>query len=81
MILGSDTAIKGKGICEVVELKMNGWNVVANFLPLELGGVDVVLGMQWLYSLGIPKVDWRNLTMTFMHRDRKGLLREVVKLR
>ena len=53
VILGSDTTIKGKGICEAVELKMNDWKVVANFLPLELGGVDVVLEMQWLYSLGI----------------------------
>ena len=58
MILGSDTTIKGNGICEAVELKMNDWKVVANFLPLELGGVDVVLGMQWLYSLGITEVDW-----------------------
>ena len=52
VILGSEKAIKGKGVCEQVKLNLNGWIVTAGFLPLELGGVDVILGMQWLYSLG-----------------------------
>lgn len=46
VILGSGEAIKGKGVCEDVEIKLNGWKVVENLLPLELRGVDVVLGMQ-----------------------------------
>ncbi|KAA0058891.1 Transposon Ty3-G Gag-Pol polyprotein [Cucumis melo var. makuwa] len=33
--------------------------------------MDVVLGMQWLYSLGNTEVDWRNLTMTFLHQGKK----------
>lgn len=45
------------------------------FLPLELGEVDVILGMQWLYSLGITRVDWSNLTMTFMHQNKKMIIR------
>ena len=39
--------------------------MIAKFLPLELGGVDGVLGMQWLYSLGMTEVDWKILSMTF----------------
>ena len=54
---------------------MNGWKVVANFLPLELERVDVVLGMQWLYSLGMTEVDWRNLTMTFVHQGEKIVIK------
>ena len=68
--MGSDTTVKGKGICEAVEVILSGWKVVANFLPLELRGVEVVLGMQWLYSLGITEVDWKNLTMTFIHKGK-----------
>ena len=41
------------------------------FLPLELGGVDVILGMQWLYSRGVTVVDWRNLTLTFHDNERQ----------
>lgn len=75
MILGFGTAIKGKGVCEAVELLMEEWTVIANFQPLELGGADVVLGMQWLYSLGITEVDWRNLVMTFDYRGRRVVIK------
>ncbi|KAA0041085.1 uncharacterized protein E6C27_scaffold477G00590 [Cucumis melo var. makuwa] len=36
-----------------------------DFLPLELGGVDVILGMRWLYSIRVTVVDWKNLTLSF----------------
>ncbi|TYK22515.1 transposon Tf2-1 polyprotein isoform X1 [Cucumis melo var. makuwa] len=65
VILGSGRAVQGKGICENVEIQLTNWKVKEEFLPLELGGVDVVLGMQWLHSLGITVVDWKNLTLTF----------------
>ncbi|KAA0054180.1 transposon Tf2-1 polyprotein isoform X1 [Cucumis melo var. makuwa] len=74
VILGSGTAIKGKGACENVELLLNDWKVTAEFLPLELGGVDAILGMQWLYSLGVTKMDWKNLTMTF-HGENKAVIK------
>lgn len=45
VILGFGTAIKGKGICGKVELLLDEWKMNDSFLPLELGGVDVILGM------------------------------------
>ncbi|KAL4037585.1 hypothetical protein IC575_001182 [Cucumis melo] len=66
VILGSGAAVQGKGICEKLEVQLNGWRIVEDFLPLELGGVDVILGMQWLYSLGVTIVDWKNLSLSFV---------------
>ncbi|KAA0039461.1 Ty3/gypsy retrotransposon protein [Cucumis melo var. makuwa] len=66
VILGSGAAVQGKGICEKLEVQLNGWKIVEDFLPLELGGVDVILGMQWLYSLGVTTVDWKNLSLSFV---------------
>ncbi|KAL0539604.1 hypothetical protein IC582_023820 [Cucumis melo] len=65
VILGSGAAIQGKGVCESLEVKVSEWIVKEDFLSLELGGVDIILGMQWLYSLGVIVCDWKNLTLTF----------------
>ncbi|KAA0037565.1 ty3-gypsy retroelement transposase [Cucumis melo var. makuwa] len=46
VILGSRTAVKGKGVCNEVEVWVGEWKVNDSFLPLELGGVDIILGMK-----------------------------------
>ncbi|TYJ97339.1 ty3-gypsy retrotransposon protein [Cucumis melo var. makuwa] len=71
VILGLGTAIQGKGICESLEVQMKEWSVKEDFLPLELRGVDVILGMQWLYSLGVTVVDWKILTLRFQDNGRQ----------
>ncbi|KAA0063451.1 ty3-gypsy retroelement transposase [Cucumis melo var. makuwa] len=43
VILGSGAAVQGKEICEELEIYMKNWTVKENFLPLELGGVDIIL--------------------------------------
>ena len=37
--------------------------------------MDALLGMQWLYSLGITEVDWKNLILTFTHQGKKVTIR------
>ncbi|KAL4030271.1 hypothetical protein IC575_008507 [Cucumis melo] len=71
VILEFGTAIQGKGVCESVEVQMKNWTVKEDFLPLELGGVDVILGMRWLYSLGVTICDWKNLTLTFYDNEKQ----------
>ena len=76
VILGSGTAIQGKGICEALEVQLKDWTVKEDFLPLELGGLDIILGMQWLGSLGVTVVDWKNLSLTFSCRDKQICIKE-----
>ena len=44
-------AVKGDGICRRVPLTLQNIKKVEDFLPLDLGSVDVILGMQWPESL------------------------------
>ena len=67
--------MKGKGICRRVEVLLGEWKIIDNFLPLELGGVVVTLGMQWLHSLGVIEVDWRNLVLSFQHEGRRVVIK------
>ncbi|KAA0033067.1 transposon Tf2-1 polyprotein isoform X1 [Cucumis melo var. makuwa] len=39
----SSTAIQGKGVCENVEIQLKNWSLKEDFLPLKLGGVDIIL--------------------------------------
>ena len=75
VILDFGTSIKGKGVCGKVEVLIGEWKIIDSFLLLELGGVDVIVGMQWLHSLGVTEVDWRNLVLTIQHESKKVIIR------
>ncbi|XP_015074567.1 uncharacterized protein LOC107018569 [Solanum pennellii] len=53
---------------------LQGAECTADFLLLPLGCCGVVLGVQWLLTLGDIKMNFRNLTMEFWYKGRKHLL-------
>ncbi|KAA0041915.1 uncharacterized protein E5676_scaffold306G001100 [Cucumis melo var. makuwa] len=73
--IGDGTSCKGKGICRRVGIQLKGLTIVADFLAVELGQVDVVLGMQWLDTTGTMKVHWPSLTMVFWNGESKVVLK------
>ena len=44
--------IDNVGKCHKVKLQMQEYNLESDFLAVPLGGIDVVLGIQWLQTLG-----------------------------
>ena len=44
--------IENVGKCHNVKLQMLEYNLESDFFAVPLGGVDVVLGIQWLQTLG-----------------------------
>ena len=44
---------------------MQNVEVVEDFLLLEWGSSDVILGMKWLATLALTQVDWGPLVMKF----------------
>lgn len=64
VIIGSGLTVKGKDVCKQIPLKLQSMLEVEDFLPLELGSSNVILGIQWLQKLGRMQVDWNTLTMT-----------------
>ena len=45
VVMGIVISVKGKGMCRGVCILMQGLIIVEDFLPLELGSIDVILGM------------------------------------
>ena len=64
--LGNGETIKGEGICREVRIHLDGGlEVVEDFLPLQLGSSDVILGVAWLEKLGMVLTDWKKQIMKF----------------
>ncbi|KAK9106331.1 hypothetical protein Syun_022342 [Stephania yunnanensis] len=70
ILVGGGSKVPGAGICRNVSLHFQGLTVTADFHPIPMLSVDVILGMQWLISLGFTAEDWPRLVMYFHHKGR-----------
>lgn len=39
--------------------------MIEDYLPIHMKSTDVIIEIQWLFTLGVTKDDWRYLTMAF----------------
>ncbi|KAH9656946.1 hypothetical protein KPL70_022865 [Citrus sinensis] len=65
VILGTGSATKAQGICRGVGLILQGVETIADFLPLDLGSTEIILGIQWLEMLGVTHINWKTHSMKF----------------
>ena len=74
MTLGDGQKIRGMGVCKKVEIELQGILFQQNFLPFNLGHIDVILGVEWLQNLGDVKANWGAQTMKFGWEGRQVVL-------
>ena len=63
--LGNGEAVQGAGECKGVILVVQGITICEDFLPLNLGNSDIILGIQWLEKLGDMMTNWKQQWMKF----------------
>lgn len=63
--LRDERKVRGRGRCNQVELRFQGVSIIQDFFLFDLGSVDVILGMDWLYQLGETKKNRKGQTMKF----------------
>ena len=61
--VGNGQKEQGAGVCCGLELKIQGISIIQNFFLMEMGGSEVVLGMDWLSSLGKIQADFKEMTL------------------
>lgn len=70
MELGDGHRVKCKGKCSKLSLLLQGMEIKQDFYLFTLQGVDLVLGLDWLSSLGEVKTNFGKLELT-LSRDGK----------
>ncbi|PNX92424.1 retrotransposon-related protein [Trifolium pratense] len=63
--LGNGAQIDTQGVCRELEVCIDEFKIKPKLHLFELGGIDVVLGMEWLKTLGDTITNWRQQTMCF----------------
>ena len=61
--------IQCKGSCAEIPLAIGNYGYTSDMFALPLGGCDVVLGVQWLRTLGPILWDFEKLTMKFWYGE------------
>lgn len=61
--VGNGEKVKNQGICKGLTFQMQGVECNQHFFLMELGGSDMVLGMDWLASLGNIEANFGELCL------------------
>ncbi|GAU37038.1 hypothetical protein TSUD_207440 [Trifolium subterraneum] len=73
--LGDGHKIASKGVCEGMVILVGEIEIAVDALVLDLGGLDVILGVSWLSTLGKVMMDWKFLTMQFTYQGKQIVLK------
>ncbi|KAJ0044986.1 hypothetical protein Pint_05156 [Pistacia integerrima] len=72
--VGNDDMLLCEDVCRQVSLVLQSTTFSLDLFILDLQGADVVLGVQWLATLGPIITNYADLTMSFQWRNRPVLL-------
>ena len=67
--------MKCEGRCENVKLQMGDYELKTHMFAIHMGGCDIVLGAEWLRTLGPITMDFQELYMSFKQNNHTHTLR------
>ena len=61
--------MKCEGHCENIKLQMGDYHLKTHMFTINMGDYDIVLGVEWLHTLGPMTMDFHELYMRFKQND------------
>ena len=65
VLVANGESIDCAGKCHNIKLSMGEYNLESPMYAFPIGGVDVVMGIQWLRTLGTVSTNYKQLFMRF----------------
>ncbi|XP_010463160.1 PREDICTED: uncharacterized protein LOC104743813 [Camelina sativa] len=75
VVLGTGITVQGLGVCAQVTFSAQNLEFTTDFVVLELGPIDIILGVYWLRTLGDCQVNWQKHKMSFLHKGQMVTLK------
>ncbi|KAJ1704458.1 hypothetical protein LUZ63_004237 [Rhynchospora breviuscula] len=69
--VGNSAALQCNELCKEISLSIQSHSFTTDLFVLDLEGSDVVLGVQWLETLGPILTDWSKLHMEFNYKGQQ----------
>jgi len=66
-MVGNDQQLECRWLCEAVTIDLQIASFTVDLYVLPIAGANVILGIQWLQSLGPVLADYNTLTIQFFH--------------
>lgn len=70
VLLGTGVSVQGMRVCRNVPMALSTMTFSADFIVLELGNVEIILGVQWSRTLGTTMVDWEKNEWFFCYKGK-----------
>eukprot|EP00253_Pinus_taeda_P024023 PITA_24023 len=77
VMVANGGTINCSGKCHNIKLSMGEYVLTSPMLSIPMGGADVVLGVQWLQSLGTIAFNFQELFMKFSTEEKEVALRGI----
>jgi hypothetical protein len=65
IMIANGGSMKCGGCCENVRLQIGDYHLKSHMFSIDMGGCDIVLGADWIRTLGPIVMDFKDLTMQF----------------
>lgn len=69
--LGDGHRILTQGKCPEIKVQLGAMEIEVEAYIMELGGIDLILGVVWLETLGKVMMDWRDMSMSFIRNGKE----------
>jgi hypothetical protein len=70
-MIANGGSMKCGGRCENVWLQIGQYHLKYHMFSIDMGGCDIVLGVEWLHTLGPILMDFKDLTMQFQQEGQQ----------